>query len=581
MGAPMLAGWLAGDIRAGMVATLGGFTALYGSGRPYLSRARELASIGLGFALAAALGFAIAPLGWLVVPLIALFAMLATWFANAFRIGPPGAYMFLLACAAATAMPRMAPWHGAALVGSAAAFAWCVHMTGALFALRGPEKAAVRQAAYALIAFIEQAGTRREHRARHDAALALHNAWTALVAFQPAPPRTRSRLRALRAINRRLNGLFAVALKMRSTSDRRMQAMSDEIRGLIASIDSPRTSADFQAPHTLPLVRPSAVSIALEAWAPGSASRLVILRVGAAALIAGVVGVIFELERAYWAVAASVLVLHQGFDWLRTFVRAIERLVGTLVGLVLAGTILVLQPQGPWLVLTMMALTFAIEMLVIRHYAAATVFITGAGLTVASAGLPVENVGDFLRARGVDTFVGCVIALLVFRAMPAPRAAPRMPHHVVRTLELADRLIGHLAGGGVHTEHGRAVERDLQHQSFALERAYESAVASAGSARDAAEALWPTIAATQRLAYRVLAIAWSVREAAPDEMHERVARLLGSGSAEHARAGLQTLIDAARRGVRPVRAPAELSPNVLTAELEDLFECLAREHSQA
>ena len=33
MGAPVLVGWLAGDLTAGLTATLGGFTALYGSGR--------------------------------------------------------------------------------------------------------------------------------------------------------------------------------------------------------------------------------------------------------------------------------------------------------------------------------------------------------------------------------------------------------------------------------------------------------------------------------------------------------------------------------------------------------------------
>ena len=35
MGAPAPAGWLAGDLTAGLTATSGGFTALYGDGRPY------------------------------------------------------------------------------------------------------------------------------------------------------------------------------------------------------------------------------------------------------------------------------------------------------------------------------------------------------------------------------------------------------------------------------------------------------------------------------------------------------------------------------------------------------------------
>ena len=40
MGAPVLAGWLAGGLTAGLTATSGGFTALYGGGRPYRNPAK-------------------------------------------------------------------------------------------------------------------------------------------------------------------------------------------------------------------------------------------------------------------------------------------------------------------------------------------------------------------------------------------------------------------------------------------------------------------------------------------------------------------------------------------------------------
>ncbi len=54
MAVPVLAGWLSGDTAAGLIATIGGFTALYGSGRPYLNRAGYLAIIALSFAAAVA-----------------------------------------------------------------------------------------------------------------------------------------------------------------------------------------------------------------------------------------------------------------------------------------------------------------------------------------------------------------------------------------------------------------------------------------------------------------------------------------------------------------------------------------------
>lgn len=105
MGAPVLGGWLAGDVSAGLMATIGAFTALYGSDRPYLNRALYLALIAVSFAIAVALGVWAAETVWLVVPVVVLIATIATFLCNALRVAPPGAYMFALACAAATAMP--------------------------------------------------------------------------------------------------------------------------------------------------------------------------------------------------------------------------------------------------------------------------------------------------------------------------------------------------------------------------------------------------------------------------------------------------------------------------------------------
>ncbi|MEN1927759.1 FUSC family protein [Luteimonas sp. MJ250] len=72
-----------------------------------------------------------------------------------------------------------------------------------------------------------------------------------------------------------------------------------------------------------------------------------------------------------------------------------------------------------------MALQFVVEMLVVRNYALAVVFITSAALLLASGGQLIEAPGPFVLARGVDTAIGCAIALLVFRLLPARPAAAR------------------------------------------------------------------------------------------------------------------------------------------------------------
>lgn len=574
MGVPVLAGWLAGETGAGLMAATGGFTAVYGSGRPYLSRARELALIALAFAAVTALGLAVAPLGWPVaVPAVAMLAMLATWLCNALQVGPPGGYLFLLACAASASMlkPAFDPWHAGLLVLAGGAFAWSVHMAGALLSPRGPEKAAVRDASRAVLAYLEDAATPRQATARHEAALALHHAWSTLVTCQPLAARPGGRLETLRHLNRRLHQVFAQAMGLAGRNAPLPAHLADEVQALAARAAAlprrrPREAAPV--PTGLPLGHPSAWQALKGAWTHAT-PRLVIARVGLASLLAGTVGALFHLERAYWAVAAAVLVLHQGFDWTRMALRSLERLLGTWVGLLLAGAILLLHPQGPWLVLTIMLLQFTVEMLVVRHYALAVVFITGAGLTLASGGHAVDAPGTYLLARGVDTFVGCGIGLLVFLALPTRTLPSALPHDVVRTLQATAALAPALADGDVESLAARTARRDLQRHCFALEQAYMAAVASSPRHGTEAERRWPLVAASQQLAYRMLSACWQRGNAtaAPADAFD-------AADARCMQDELRRIEAAIVAGPSPAPADAPL-PALFDRELQALRACLA------
>src|SRR5690606_32584013 len=143
---------------------------------------------------------------------------------------------------------------------------------------------------------------------------------------------------------------------------------------------------------------PRSWTLLREGLAPGSNSLRVVLRVGLACLLAGTVAATLEVERAYWAMAAALLMLHQGLSWTRTVQRSVERTAGTWAGPLLAGSGLGLHRSGPWLALVVMGLRFAIEIVVVRNYGLAVVFITAAALTIASGGRPVDDLGSLLLA---------------------------------------------------------------------------------------------------------------------------------------------------------------------------------------
>ncbi|MBI3691499.1 MAG: FUSC family protein, partial [Mycolicibacterium aromaticivorans] len=161
---PVTAGWAAGAMGSGLIATLGAFTSRFGGDRPYANRGIELATVAVSLAAAVALGGWSAQVPWLGVLMVSLVAVAAVWLCNALAVGPPGAYLFVVACAAGigASAAHLAPWTLGLLVLAGGAVAWLVQMAGALFGFRKPERAAVAAAAEAVAGYIEAANSPQE-----------------------------------------------------------------------------------------------------------------------------------------------------------------------------------------------------------------------------------------------------------------------------------------------------------------------------------------------------------------------------------------------------------------------------------
>ncbi|MGD9806150.1 MAG: FUSC family protein [Hyphomicrobiaceae bacterium] len=574
MGVPVLTGWAVGDITAGLLATIGAFTALYGNDRPFLNRAVHLAVIAVAFALAVSLGVWAAEMPLMVVPTVVMIAMAATFLCNALRVAPPGAYMFVLACAAGTGMPtgHLAVPQIALLVLAGGSFAWLAHMTGALVSSRGPERIAVVTAANAIARFVGAVGSPDEDGLRHSAALAMHESWTTLVTHQPSSPRPNGTLSRLRAINRELNRLFVSTVNAATTPNPSLPGFAKRARELAAEAMDAESGAEQTDPGHVPLGHHGFLESLREGLRPWSPPLLVAARVGGATAVAGVIGAALGLERAYWIMAAAVLMLHQGLDWARSLQRGIERMTGTLIGLILAGAILAIDPQGLWLVLTLMLLQFSIEMTVIRSYALAVVFITAAALTIASGGHPVPDVGHLLWVRGVDTFIGCTIGLVVL-AMTTPRTvAVRISQELIATLAAVRTALDLAAKGESASGAAREARRDLQHRTILLLQAYDTSIGAAPWHRATAELSWPAVVAMQRLAYRVLSTCWALENAGTEAAPEMARTLFGPDGAREVNLALEILSSAIHAETKP--PPLAHVPGFLSAEIQNLHDSL-------
>ncbi|TMS52744.1 FUSC family protein [Mycobacterium sp. DBP42] len=543
MAVPVLVGWLAGDTTAGLIATIGGFTSLYGSGRPYLNRGVYLGLVAVCFAAAVALGDWASSAPWLGVLTVTAIAVAATLVCHALTIGPPGAYMVVLACAAGTGTPatlHLGPGHHAALVLAGGAFAWLVHMSGALIRPRGPEKAAVAAAASAVAAYIENigGGPDAEATARHKAALLLHTAWVTLVTYQPVQPKPDQALYRLRVVNRRLHVLFAEAMRAADSGEPPAYDGAALARHL-ATVPADAVTDEHGA-EGIPLGRPSASRLLLRALTPGSVSLQLAARVGIAVAISGVIAVLISqaltMTHAYWAMAAAVLMLHQGFDWQRTVVRGVERTLGTWLGLGVAGTILALHPQGLWLALVIGTLQFIIEMYVVRNYTLAVVFITPAALTIASGGQRVDDLGELLLTRGSDTLIGCAVALAVYWATQRLRHPTGLRTAINATLDAVTATLPHLAADDATSPAARTDRRDLQLRAMELLPAYDAGIGGSAAQRLGAERMWPAVVSTEQLAYRTLVACWGAERDRDTESGAEAAADTAVALGEQARA---------------------------------------------
>lgn len=503
---PVLVGSAVGNVGAGLIATLGAFTARFGGDRPYLNRGVQLAVVSVSLAAAVAVGSWAAQVAWLGVAVVSVVAVAAVWLCNALAVGPPGAYVFALACAAGVGVSaaKLAPWQLGALVLCGGSVAWLVQMAGAVHERRRPERVAVAAAGAAVAAYVEAVGSAGETAARHRAAAALHAAWNALIGFQ-STSRADVTLQRLRAANHALHVLFADTMTATAVGDGPPPDAADAARQIGDLTVDPAT-VSTRATDRAPLGRPPSAVLLRAALRPGSHVRHVMVRVAIAAPLAGTAATLLGIGHAYWAIAAAVLILHQGADRSRTLRRGLDRLTGTWVGLILAAGILWLHPQGWWLAVIVAALQLTIEMLVVRHYGLASVFITAAALTIASGSHRVDVV-ELLLARGSDTLVGCAVGVAVFLVLSRFQESTRLLDSIADTVNAVAATVPHLAADTA-TLAARTARRDLQLAAIDMHDAADAAAAGSARLRATGERLAPAAVAAEHLAYRAVAACW-------------------------------------------------------------------------
>lgn len=153
------------------------------------------------------------------------------------------------------------------------------------------------------------------------------------------------------------------------------------------------------------------------------------------ALVAGAIGEASGLGHPYWAVIAVVSTL-PALRQRHTLQRAVQRVVGTVGGTVIAVGVLLLHPTDWWIVVIAVLGQFWAEIFVARNYAVCLLFLTPLALAVSWLSLP-EAPERLAVDRVVQTVLGAavsVLLLVVGRLVERRRGRPLGATSAIRTV---------------------------------------------------------------------------------------------------------------------------------------------------
>ena len=428
-----------------------------------------------------------------------------------------------LAYLLATGMPSSPAGERVLWVAGGAAFAWLVSMAGALTWRTRPEELAVARAYEAVAGLLDAIGTPDAPQREHDAVLAVRSAHGAVRhsggADRPASP-LRDRSVAAEAL---LEGAIAHEVP----GDRPPPGWSAAVRDLGAG-RAPAVPDDAGADRDAPLgrlahaVREAAAHPAgqgtSEPWAAehmgwealraaggrSSLAPVAAARIGIAVAAGIAIGRTIGLEHGYWVGLTAAAVL-QATNVTLVRRRAVQRAVGTGLGVLLAAGILALDPGTAATIAAIVALQTITELLVGVHYGIAVVFLTSLPLLLIHVAGATASGAALAGARLIDTVIGCAVGVLAGVLLWPGASRNRLPAAQAAAIDrIGDLLQASYRPGAGPGPALHRLRRDLRTALVTMRAVQRDALGDAGHRDPHADRRWPTTVAIQRLAYLAL-----------------------------------------------------------------------------
>jgi len=535
---PILIGLLLGNFKDGVIAGMGGFTYLYVFNIPYAQRAKKIFFVLVALSLLTALGTLVAPYPMAIAILMGMIGAAAVFIFGALRIAGPSAIFFVLVFSMTSGMP-VEPEQAlfrAGLVFLGGCLSWFIAMFGYFFDPHGPEKGVMIRALIELASFLDSVGTERFNESRHRVMSVLNEADETLASGYISWKQT-DFFKRLYVLNSSAHTIFTYILENYSEHPAKLSPeLGHSLRKMTLSLDAKRkghftdqkilqpdvmddqtaylfkviydADAIFNEPASkvnkvVEISKPSTKTALGGAFDKNSIIFITAIRFGIVTAIAAIVAFQLGIARSYWVPLSCVAVM-SGFSIVATFHRAIQRGLGTLLGILIASVILSYHPSGYLIALLVLLLTFITELFIVKNYGLAALFFTPNALLMAeSTSLGNFHFTYFASARIIDVLFGSIIGLLGVWLVGRRSASSRLPHLISKTIRSQAQFLVILfsdQGKGFNARESREVNK-MKTNIFNLKTLYNTALGEIPADRNALDYYWTVVFSVEHLGY--------------------------------------------------------------------------------
>jgi uncharacterized membrane protein YccC len=439
--APLLAGEVLGLGAVGGFAGMGALVGAFGdAGGPFRRRFRR-AALGVAAGLIGLLvGRLVLVGGWLGVPVVGVFGVLSGLISAISAEFSFAGLQLLVYLAIASGPARVAPVPALVMLFVAGA-GWSVLLSFLQTRLlpqpdRPPSAvAAVLDELIGLLRVIGGTDAEEVRQARHRLTAAVGTAYDAITDARAHSPGGRTDLRRLSGVLAAVIQLAAVALDAAATRPEAapaaipaIEALRDGIargeRHRPAPVPAPaegpvasavahateqldRTGGDGgSAPPGRVRVRPATVLAELLA---GRTTWVQALRLGITLMAAEAVTLLLPISHPYWVLLTTAVVLKPDFG--SVFARGVQRILGTVVGVLIGAAVLALVPTRLLLLIPAAVFAFLFPFGATRNFGMLSTFLTPLVLILVDFGG--AGAAGIALSRLLDTAVGAGVVLLV------------------------------------------------------------------------------------------------------------------------------------------------------------------------